>query len=80
MGFSTFNVIRDRKMGTEHEQKYYVMTLISFIACARNAMNPQLATLKPVQSLSDLTLLSSTKKRQHRLSYHVNITKISPLF
>ena len=26
------------------------------------------------------TLLSSIKNRQHRLSYHVNITKISPLF
>ena len=26
------------------------------------------------------TLLSSTKKRQHRWSYHVNISKISPVF
>ena len=26
------------------------------------------------------TLLSLMKKRQHRFSYHINITKISPLF
>ena len=36
--------------------------------------------LTNVEKWGMTTLLSSTKKRQHRLSYHVNITKISPLF